>query len=62
MSDDNNFNIEESAALLRTIYPSYPDIRGMKPVPEIGAFLQTLHAGDSSHRETSESETFCHTG
>jgi hypothetical protein len=36
------FRIEESTALLRAIFPNYPDLQGMKPVPEIGAFLRTL--------------------
>jgi hypothetical protein len=45
MSDDN-FSVEESAALLHAIFPNYPDIHGIKPVPEIGAFLRTLRAGE----------------
>ena len=36
------FRIEESTALLRAIFPSYPDLKGVKPVPEIGEFLRTL--------------------
>ena len=27
---------QESAALLHAVYPNYPDLRGMKPVPEVG--------------------------
>ncbi len=44
MSDDK-FSVEESAALLRAIFPNYPDIQGMQPVPEIGTFLRILRAG-----------------
>ena len=44
MSDDK-FSVEESAALLHAIFPNYPNIQGMKPAPEIGAFLRTLRAG-----------------
>lgn len=40
--DPNYFSVEESSALLRAIFPNYPDLHGMKPVPEIGAFLRTL--------------------
>ncbi len=39
-----NFSVEESTALLHAIFPNYPDITGMKPAPEIGAFLRTLRA------------------
>ncbi|MGA2922991.1 MAG: hypothetical protein ABSE28_17940 [Candidatus Sulfotelmatobacter sp.] len=45
MSDDK-FSVEESAALLHAIFPNYPDILGMKPAPEVGAFLWTLRAGE----------------
>ena len=46
MSLPDNFSIEESEALLRAIFPNYPDIHGMKSVPESGAFLRALRAGD----------------
>jgi hypothetical protein len=41
---DENFSVEESAALLHAIFPNYPDIQGMKPAPEIGSFLRSLRA------------------
>ena len=34
-------------ALLHAIFPHYPDTQGMKPTPEIGAFLRTLRAATS---------------
>jgi hypothetical protein len=40
--DPNYFSVEESAALLRTIFPNYPDLNAVNPVPGLGAFLQTL--------------------
>jgi hypothetical protein len=44
---DLEFSVEESTALLHAIFPNYPDITGIKPAPEVGAFLQTLRAGES---------------
>jgi hypothetical protein len=46
MSDDN-FSVEESEALLHAIFPNYPDIHEIKPVPENGAFLRALRAGEA---------------
>ena len=43
---DENFTVEESAALLHAIFPNYPNTYGMKPAPELGAFLRTLRIGD----------------
>jgi hypothetical protein len=45
------FTVGESRELLRAIFPRYPDLRGMKEIPEIGAFLlelrsQSVRAGD----------------
>ena len=40
--NNETFTVEESAALLHAVFPNYPDLRGMKPVPEVGAFLQGL--------------------
>jgi hypothetical protein len=51
--NNETFTVEESAALLHAVFPNYPDLRGMKPVPEVGAFLQGLRTRDSSHSETS---------
>lgn len=45
---DENFSVEESAALLHAIFPNYPDTYEMKPVPEIGGFLRGLRVGDPS--------------
>ena len=50
--NNDRFTVEESTALLHAVYPNYPDLRGMKPVPEVGAFLQGLRTRDSSHSET----------
>jgi hypothetical protein len=38
--DPNYFRVEESTVLLRAIFPNYPDLKGMKPVPEVRAFLR----------------------
>ena len=54
--NNDRFTVEESAALLHAIYPNYPDLRGMKPVPEVGAFLQGLLTRGSPHFETSGRE------
>ena len=40
--DLNYFRVQESTALLRAIFPNYPDLNGMKPIPESQAFLRTL--------------------
>jgi len=54
MSDDSPmWNVEESAALLRAIFPRYPDMRGMKRVLDLKAYLQTLRAKGSAQTETS---------
>ncbi len=37
-----DFRVEESMALLHTIFLHYPSKYGMKLTPEIGAFLRTL--------------------
>ncbi len=60
--NNDRFTVEESSALLHAIYPKYPDLRGMKPVPEVGAFLQGLRTRDSSHSETSAREPLRRTG
>lgn len=44
MSANQRFTAEESAALLYWIFPRYPDLDGMNPVPELGAFLLTLRS------------------
>ena len=44
MSDDrkstDSFSAEESAALLRAIFPAYPDIQEMKSPPNLTEFLR----------------------
>lgn len=52
MSTNERFTVGESAALLHAIFPRYPDLDGMKQVPEIGAFLLALR---SRNRERGES-------
>lgn len=52
MSTNERFNVAESAALLRAIFPRYPDLDGMNPAPEISAFLFVLR---SRNRERGES-------
>jgi hypothetical protein len=47
-----SFSVVESEALLRAIFPRYPDLRGMKQAPEPGAFLRMLR---STERERDES-------
>jgi hypothetical protein len=48
-----SFNVMESSALLRAIFPRYPDLRGMKQAPELDAFLRVLR---STERERDESK------
>jgi hypothetical protein len=52
MSTNERFNIGESAALLHAIFPSYPDLRGMNPAPEVGAFLLALRSANSEPDES----------
>jgi len=44
MSDDRKstgfVSVEESAALLRAIFPAYPEVRDMKPPPNLKEFLR----------------------
>jgi hypothetical protein len=41
------FRVKESLALLRTIFPNYPDLKDMKPIPDLEHFLEA-HRSDSS--------------
>jgi hypothetical protein len=41
---DDWFSLEESAKLLRYIYPDYPNIRGPNKVPDLKQFLEELRA------------------
>lgn len=47
MSTSERFTVEESAALLHAIFPKYPDLRGMKPAPDLGAFVLALRSSNS---------------
>jgi hypothetical protein len=55
MSTNERLTVEESAALLRAIFPRYPDLDGMNPTPDVGAFLFALR---SRNRERGESSPF----
>ncbi len=44
--NDDHFRVEESAALLHVIFPSYPELHEINPAPQIGPFLSTLRAGN----------------
>ena len=39
MSTNGSLTVGESTALLHAIFPRYPDLRGMKQIPEINRFL-----------------------
>lgn len=45
---DKPFTVEESEALLHAIFPNYPDTYGMKPVPDLGAFLGGMRTTEPS--------------
>lgn len=44
MDMNESLSVGESAALLHAIFPKYPDLRGMNPPPEVGAFLLALRS------------------
>jgi hypothetical protein len=52
MSDEDRFHVDESAALLREIFPDYPDLRGCRPVPDLRNFLAEIRAKRKSPGET----------
>jgi hypothetical protein len=54
---DDNFTVEEGAALLHAIFPNYPDIQGMKTAPDVRAFLRTLRAGEPWRTDAERSTT-----
>jgi hypothetical protein len=41
------FIVEESMALLRTIFPNYPDLKDMNPVPDRNRFLEAYRSESS---------------
>jgi hypothetical protein len=47
MRTNDALNVGESTALLHAIFPRYPDLRGMKPVPEVDGFLLDLRSQSS---------------
>ena len=44
MTNNLVFRLEESVALLQTIFPHYPDLREQQPAPEPDKFLEALRA------------------
>jgi hypothetical protein len=59
MGTSEGFTVEESAALLHAIFPRYPDLRGMNPVPEIVAFLLALRSCKGASGGSSPVADFC---
>jgi hypothetical protein len=47
---DDRFNIRESAALLRSIFPNYPEMRGEKPTPDLEEFLREYRAANAGNK------------
>ena len=47
---DDRFNIRESAALLHSIFPNYPEMRGERPTPNLAEFLREYRATDAGSR------------
>jgi len=47
MRTKDALNVGESTALLHAIFPRYPDLRGMKPAPEVDGFLLDLRSQSS---------------
>jgi hypothetical protein len=41
---DDKFSMEESAALLRVIFPAYPVLLPTKPAPDLAEFLRELRS------------------
>lgn len=56
MSDGDVFHADESAALLREIFPNYPDLRGGRPIPDLGKFLAEIRAKRKSPGEAESCE------
>ena len=40
----DRYMVEESRALLRYIFPNYPDVRERRPVPDAAKFLEEYRA------------------
>jgi len=53
MPTNEKFAVRESTALLDPIFPRYPNLRGMNPAPEAGAFLLSLRS-DASKSQSSQ--------
>jgi hypothetical protein len=56
MNDDLVFFPDESAALLREIFPNWPDQRGARPVPDLREFLERYRAERKSSRDRENHE------
>jgi hypothetical protein len=41
------FSVEESLALLRAIFPNYPDLNQIKPIPDLKRLLETYRTASS---------------
>ena len=54
---DDRFNIRESAALLRSIFPNYPEMRGEKPTPDLAEFLREYRAADAGKKPQAANAT-----
>jgi len=52
MRTNDALNVGESTALLHAIFPGYPDLRGMKPAPEVDGFLLDLRSQGSPVRRS----------
>jgi hypothetical protein len=48
--NNDRFHVEESAALLRAIFPNYPELYEINPAPQVEPFLSSLRAGDEANR------------
>ena len=41
------FSVEESLALLRRIFPNYPDLKDTEPIPDLETFLEAYRSESS---------------
>ena len=41
------FSVEESLALLRAIFPNYPDLNEIRPIPDLQRLLETCRTASS---------------
>jgi hypothetical protein len=52
---DDRFRIKESAALLRSVFPNYPDVRDGKPTPNLEEFLLDYRTAEIGNELTAGS-------